>query len=297
MNLLHSITRLLTDPPPKLAFELSEAGISMARLEPRVELEFQELKPGVISVSPLRDNIQMPDELAATVRGMAPATSKNKRWDVALVLPDNCARTSVLDFDQFPSDAKEQQSLVRFRLKKSVPFDVDSAMVSYYAQPRAGKRLDVVAVIVPLEVVARYEAPFRAAGMNPGTVTTSSMAALNLIRAGGISVVAKITGRVFTVMVLQEGLLKLVRCLELTQPDLSEVAMDLFPTFVYIEDNLGAKADRLLLCGFGARLEDARRQFEAGLEIAVEPVDSPLGAPGENNAGLLGYLQSVAAKN
>jgi Tfp pilus assembly PilM family ATPase len=49
-------------------------------------------------------------------------------------------------------------------------------------QPAEGKKFDVVVVVAPLEVISRYEAPFRAAGMNPGLVTTSSLAALNLVR-------------------------------------------------------------------------------------------------------------------
>jgi hypothetical protein len=31
--------------------------------------------------------------------------------------------------------------------------------------------------------------------------------------------------------------------------------------------------------------------------VEVEPLRSPLGAPGENNAGLLGYLRSIARNN
>jgi hypothetical protein len=33
------------------------------------------------------------------------------------------------------------------------------------------------------------------------------------------------------------------------------------------------------------------------LGVAVEPLRSPLGTPGENNAGLLGYLRSIAKNN
>ena len=33
---------------------------------------------------------------------------------------------AVLAFDQFPTDPREQASLVRFRMKKSVPFDVET---------------------------------------------------------------------------------------------------------------------------------------------------------------------------
>ncbi len=49
------------------------------------------------------------------------------------------------------------------------------------SQPGEGKKFDVVVVVAPLEVISGYEAPFRAAGMNPGLVTTSSLAALNLV--------------------------------------------------------------------------------------------------------------------
>jgi hypothetical protein len=133
--------------------------------------------------------------------------------------------------------------------------------------------------------------------MNPGLVTTSSLASLNLVEDDGITVVAKVTGRVLTVMVLRNGRLKLVRCLEVHANDVAEIAADLYPTFVYIEDNIGAKADRLLLCGFAERMEDARRQFQSELGVEVQPVRSPLSPPGENNAGLLGYLRSVARDN
>ncbi len=278
-----------------MVFEISEAGITVARLSGKTELAFRPLKPGVLSITPLKDNVILPDELSIAVREIAP--QNGKRRDVALILPDYSTRIAVLDFDSFPSDTKEQLSLIRFRIKKSVPFDVESAAISYFVQPAEGKKFDVVVVVAPLEVISRYEAPFRAAGMNPGLVTTSSLASLNLVEDGGITVVAKITGRVLSVMVLRNGRLKLVRCLEVHANDVAEIAADLYPTFVYIEDNIGAKADRLLLCGFADHMEAAREQFQVELNVEVQPVRSPLAQPGENNAGLLGYLRSVARDN
>ncbi|HLY18337.1 MAG TPA: hypothetical protein VKR61_13990 [Bryobacteraceae bacterium] len=297
MKLPGPISALLQEPPPSMAFELSEAGIAMARIGARTEIDFRPLKPGVLAISPLKDNVVMPDELSFAVRDLAPKNGKSKRRDAALILPDYCTRIAVLDFDHFPSDVKERLALIRFRLRKSVPFDVESAAMSYSVQPADGQKIDVVVVVAPLEVVSRYEAPFRAAGMNPGLVTTSSLAALNLIDDAGITVMAKVTGRALTVMVLHQGRLKLVRCLEISGPDTAEIAADLYPTFVYIEDNLGAKAERLLLCGFGQLLEAARQQFHKEMGVDVEPVRSPIAPPGENNAGLLGYLRSVGRDN
>jgi len=294
MSLLDSLRPLLQDPPPSMVFELSEAGVAVARLGSKTELDFRPLKAGVLALSPLKDNVVMPDELSRAVLEMAPRNSKNKRRDVALILPDYSVRVAVLDFDTLPSDPKEQLALIRFRVRKSVPFDVETAAMSYYPQPVKGKKFDVVVVMAPLEVISPYEAPFRAAGLNPGLVTTSALVALNLVEAGGgITVVAKVTGGVLTVMVLEHGRLKLVRCLEVHANDIAEIGADLYPTFVYVEDNFGAKAERLLLCGFGERMETARSQFHGDLGVEVEPVHSPLMTPGENEAGLLGYLKSV----
>lgn len=295
--MLDRLKSLLQDPPPAVAFEISEAGIAAARIGSRPEMGFRPLKPGTLAVSPLKENVIDPDELAAGVRELVGAQAPRKRRDAALILPDFCTRIAVLDFDEFPADPKEQISLVRFRVKRSVPFDVESAAVDYWPQNTTGKKYDVLVVMTPLEIVSRYEAPFRAAGLNPGFVTASVLAALELAADGGVYVLAKISGHVLTVVVRANGLVKLVRCLEVPSADWEDVASVLLPTFVFAEDNLGTKVDRLILCGFGADTDAAQRRFQAELEIAVEPLRSPLGMPGQNNAGLLGYLRSVAKSN
>ncbi|HWC98916.1 MAG TPA: hypothetical protein VG456_19285 [Candidatus Sulfopaludibacter sp.] len=294
---LDNLKAILQDPPPAMAFEITEAGIASARIGAHAELDFLPLKPGTLTVSPLKENVVDAEEFSRAVRSLAASQAARKRKDVALILPDFSARIAVLDFDHFPSDPKEQASLIRFRLKRSVPFDVESAVLSYAPQTVGNKKIDVVVVLVPLEIVSRYEAPFRAAGMNPGMVTTSSIAALELAPEAGISIIAKMTGHVLTVLVREKSALRLVRCLELPSADLSDIGAVLMPTFVYVEDNLGGRAEKLLLCGFGSQADEAQRRFQEELEVDVEPMRSPLATPGENNAGLLGYLRSIARNN
>ena len=294
---LDKFKAILQDPPPGMVFEISEAGIATARIGARAELEFYPLKTGTVAVSPLKENIMDPDEFLLAIRAATGSAGARRKKDVALILPDYCARSAVLDFDSFPSDAREQAALVRFRLKRSVPFDVESAALSYFPQGGGHQRVDVVVVVAPLEIVSPYEAPFRSAGMNPGLVTISSMAALELVPDTGLNVLAKISGNVLTVLVRDKGTLKLARCLELPSTELDDVAAVLLPTLVYVEDNLGGRAERLILCGFGGRTDEAQRRFQEELGVEVEPMRSPLGTPGENNAGLLGYLRSIAKNN
>jgi len=292
---LDKFKSLLEDPPPATAFEISQDGIAAARIASKTELEFQPFKPGVVTVSPLQENVVDPAGFLEAVKALGAAQMKRK--DAALILPDYCARLAVLDFDNFPTDPKEQAALVRFRLKRSVPFDVESAALSFCAQPAIEKHVDVVVATMPLEILSPYEAPFRAVGLNPGLVTVSSLAALDLAPDTGLNVMAKLSRNVLSLLVREKGRVKLARCLELASPGLDDISSVLLPTFVYVEDNLGGRAERLLLCGFGARTDEAQRRFQEELGVEVEPVRSPLGTPAETNAGLLGYLRSIARNN
>src|SRR5215510_8370889 len=130
--MLEKLKSILQEPPPAMAFEISEAGIAAARIGARAELDFQPLRPGSVSVSPVRENVVDSDEFLGAVRSLAGTQAARKRKDVALILPDYSTRISVLDFDQFPKEPQEQAALIRFRLKRSVPFDVESAAMSYY---------------------------------------------------------------------------------------------------------------------------------------------------------------------
>ena len=292
MSLLDSLPPLLKDPPPAYVFEVSEAGIAFAASNRGTEVHFHEFEPGIVSVSPARDNVQNPEIFAAHVSALVPANGNKKRRSAALILPDHSTRVQVLDFDSFPSTADEQRALVRFRVKKSVPFDVDSAAVSYHVQPAVEKgKIEVVAAVASLEIVARYEAAFRAAGFQPGLVTTSSLAALNLVSSPGLTVVAKLSGKILSVLVLDGSRLKLVRTVELDVVTSDNVLAILHPTLAYVEDQLSAKSDRLLLCGFGSLTHVWAGEWQTELGVPVEGLQSKAGAPGPYNAGLLGYLE------
>jgi type IV pilus assembly protein PilM len=293
MQLPRRILRLLDDPPPRFVFELSEAGIAIARGRP-TRVEFLPLEPDVIAVSPVKDNVLRPEALAAQVRAIAARPDKKRRRAV-VILPDFAVRVSVLDFDAFPSEPAQQLSLVKFRIRKSLPFDLDSAGLSFYPQPNGthGKKRDVVVAVAPLEILARYEAPFRAAGFHPGLVTTSTLAALPLMRLAGLAILAKLSGRALTLAVAHHGELKLLRTIELTSGDAAEIASHLYPTFAYVEDHLEARPEKVLICGLGGLAEQLRYEIEDQAGLPVEPLRSRFGTPRPHDAGLFGYLESA----
>lgn len=282
MSFLKQITQLVQDPPPSHLFELSEAGIAFAQ---GTQTGFQPFEPGTLTVSPVEDNLLRADAVLSMVERLAPAAGSKRRRPAAVILPDYAARVSILDFDSFPSGPEEQLSLVRFRVKKTIPFDIDSAAVSYFVQPSANKKkIEVLAVTVAMEVMARYEALFRSAGYHPGVVTTSALAALNLYRGHGNAVVVKLSGRALTVAVISDATVKLFRCVTLDEATEEEILGVLHPTFAYVEDELNAPVGKLILCGLPP-------ETVASFRCEVEPLRSRFGAPGPFNAGLLGYLE------
>lgn len=292
-NLAQQLRRLLADPPPAYAFEISESGIAWAATDDGPPRSGFERFPGpAVEVSPLKDNILDADLFSETIEHIALAAPA-KRRTAALILPDYCGRVMVLDFDTLPSKAEEREALVKFRMKKSVPYDIDTAAVSFAVQHQDGKRHEIVAAVVSLEIVARYESVFHSRGFHTGLVTTSSIAALNLIRTAGVTVAARLNGRMLTVSVVEDGRIKLVRCVEL--PDISRTEMEgvLIPTLAYIEDELKARPQTLLVCGFGTQDGEVSWLSEFGLR--VEPLRSRLGTPNQSNAGLLGYLERAEA--
>ena len=288
MSILNSIKSWIQEPPPAYVFEISEAGLAWAATVPFATGFAPFHRPAVV-VTPLKDNVVDEVLLRQSVEGVLNPALKRKTC--ALVLPDFCGRVMVLDFDTFPSKLEEQQALVKFRVKRSVPYDIDSAAVSFAVQSTEGKHQEVVAAVVSLEIIARYEAPFRAAGLHPGVVTTSSVATLDLLREPGVTMAARLSGRQLTLSVIEAGRLKLVRCVELPRVDREEVEGVVVPTLAYIEDELKKKPDHLVVCGFGSMTESWNWSSEFGL--TAEPLRSRLGAPGEQNAGLYGFLERL----
>jgi type IV pilus assembly protein PilM len=295
MNAWRQLRRIWLDPPPAYAFEISQAGIAWSRqMKKERTLGFEALAPDVLEITPLKDNVIRQEMLFEAVRAISQGNGKKGKRPAALILPDYCTRIAVLDFDDLPKDKKEQEALVRFRMKKSIPFDVDSATVSYHVQPgRGSRKYEVVTAVAALEIIARYEAAFRGAGFEPGYVTTSTLATMNLRDKEGIRVLAKLSGRVMTAVVVDGKQLRLLRCMELPVVSPEEVFRVLFPTFAYVEDELGAKPDRLIICGFGDLTGEIAEQCAADLDVPVDLLQSKLGQPDDTNAGLFGFLEAT----
>jgi type IV pilus assembly protein PilM len=136
--------------------------------------------------------------------------------DVTLVVPDAAARVLLLDFDELPAKASEALPVVRFRLKKLLPFDSDDAAVSYQVMSSSRGMVQVMAVAMPREVLAEYESVVREAGFEPGAVLPSTLAALAGLGDGERpTLVVNASREGVTTAIVKGGLLLLHRTVDL----------------------------------------------------------------------------------
>src|SRR5204863_9700820 len=131
----------------------------------------------------------------------------------AVLLPDLSARVSMLSFDQLPVKSEEQLALVKFRLKKTVPFDVDDAVIAWNVRGR-----EVLVAVTPRVIVRQYEAIFERLGYLPGQVTVSTLAGLGLVAeasdASSGSMLLRKSGNALTIALSSRQGLRMLRAAE-----------------------------------------------------------------------------------
>src|SRR5690349_21136123 len=119
---------------PKLACEIAADRIIAARAaDSRQVLELcstSELGPGCIVPDLTESNLRQRSHVVSALREALGAVGGRSR-DITAVVPDAAVRVALLDFETLPDNREEAEGVVRFRLRKSLPFDVDKAKVSY----------------------------------------------------------------------------------------------------------------------------------------------------------------------
>ena len=166
-------------PHPPLAIEISQDRVAGARFTRKGTLEkfaVEEVPKGAIVPSAIETNLVNPAALNEAVRRISSQLEVTDE-DAALMLPDPVIRVFVQHFDDFPRGHQEAIPMLRWKLKKSVPFEADETLLSYMRQAPPEEGVDVVTAIARLRIVKEYEAVLENAGLRPGVVLSSTLAA------------------------------------------------------------------------------------------------------------------------
>jgi type IV pilus assembly protein PilM len=211
------------------------------------------LSAGAVAPGLASGNVVRSDELRLAISDVLAAVGGRTR-DLIAVVPDAAVRVMLLDFDTLPENQQEASSIVRFRLRKSLPFDIDQAALSYQAR-RSNGAVRVVAAVAPRAVIQEYESAFHDAGYAPGVVLPSMLATLGIVSSEKPTMVVKIDGVTITVAIVDGDELRLFRTLENpagTRVTGAQIAAEIYPSVVFFEDTFGARIEGILVGGTSA---------------------------------------------
>lgn len=248
---------------PPAAVELMPEGVLAAALPRKGEAAVYAFRPfpaGSLVPSIEEPNLRAASAVTEAITAALDDVSPRTRA-VTLVLPDTTVRVFVLDFDALPAKAADVVPVLRFRLRKMVPFDVEKAGVSYQVLSESKSECRVLIAVLPGAILEEYENAVRAAGYEPGAVLPSSLAALATLDTDEPVLAACLGGFSLTTSITHGQDLLLYRTLDLpddTKQRLAEVQKDIAVAAAYFEDKLAVRPRRLYYGGVGGAQEFAR---------------------------------------
>ncbi len=266
-------------PHPNFVVEIASDRVAAARWgKRRGHLEAAAVEPlplGAVMPSTVETNVAQPDAVRSALRRVftrVPAGS----GPIALLVPDLVVRVFILPFDNLPRRADEALPLLRWRLKKSVPFDVEETVVSWDRQDGQGHSLEVVTAVARRQVLREYEQIVESLGAHTGIVLGSTLATLPLLEDRGATLLVRLSGRMMTTVVTNGPSLCVYRSGEMPADarTLQPQAMleEVFPSVAYYQDTWGSSIDRARVSGFG----DKQAVFAAALAEELKMNAGPI---------------------
>ena len=275
-NLVRRVARWLDSTPhPSLAIEIAHDRVAAARWGHTGGLDgyaVEVLPARAVVPSAVETNVVNPAALKAAVTGVC-SRLRAKDETAALILPDPVIRVFVQHFEEFPRSEAEAVPMLRWKLKKSVPFEVEETLISYMRQAPRENGVDVVTGLARLRIIREYEAFIEAGGLHAGVVLSSSLAAISLLEEHRPVLLARVSGVALTTAIVREAVLCGYRCtelpargFELTPQMLLE---EIFPVAAYYQDTWHEGIKSVRVAGLGARLPEFVPPLEQEFQCEV----------------------------
>jgi type IV pilus assembly protein PilM len=262
---------------PKVACEIRAEGViaaSSGRKHGEIAMAWAPLPPAALAPGLKVPNLADAHAVKAALESALESLSASK--EITLVVPDAAARVLLLDFDTLPARRQEALPVVRFRLRKMVPFDVETAAVSYQVMAEKDGQLNVLVTVMPADVLAEYESAVREAGYEPGAVLPSTLAAAAAMEGDTATLVINQSGASVTTAVTQGPEMLLHRAVELpaeVQAREEEMAQAVITALAWYEDTLKRLPSTMFYAGPGGAGSAMESRWAALVQPAPRLVD------------------------
>lgn len=283
---------LLAPPAPRVAFEVRGTTLGAVKLSASGrELEsavFVDIPSGILDATSLETPVANPDAFSAEVERLCEQTRISRDSRIAVVLPDAVARLALVPRESMRGTASERKDVVRFRLRKLLPYDSHGACIAIDQQETG----EALAVAVSQAALGAFEQPFREIGLDPGLVEVSGLAIVRgLVPERGDWLIVNWEPEYLSLLVVRDGVVLLTRNLSgLGIAGEQDVAREVANTTLYHRERLGGRplAGAFLRASEG-RVQDGARALEPslGLEPTIVAPQLP-GAPQQLPAELAG---------
>ena len=268
-------------PHPSVVIEIAPTHVAAARwgrdLAHLSAFAAASLPDGAVAPSATQANISDREAVCSAIRSVISRVPKQGP-DVALLLPDPVIRVFILPFDTFPRRTDEALPLLRWRLKKSLPFAAEEALLSWVRQSSRDAKIEIVAAVARQKIVREYESLLEEDGLLACVVQSSTLATLPSLNQSRATLLARLSGRNLTTVIVRGETMCVYRSTELgmNSEGLKPQAIfdEVFPAVAFYQDTWGGKVEQLLLAGFGLGEEELREALTRELGCPVEPLGS-----------------------
>jgi type IV pilus assembly protein PilM len=295
----------LASPPPDAAVEIGPESVSVAVVgthgsAPVVEgYAVEPLAPGAVVPSLTSQNLADRRAVVGALRDALERLGGRPRR-VALVVPDVVARVALVRFDKVPARREDLTQLIRWQVRKSAPFPVDDACLSYQPGSRPGAEGEFLVVLARRSIVREYESVCEELGMQAGIVDLATSSVINLCLSRGPA----LDGDWLVVHMRPEYTsLAIVRGADViffrSRPEGDEESLThvVHQTTMYYQDRLAGEGFvRVLLGGAGrtpSAIDIAKLNLEERLRLPVESIDPARVAPLKDQTNPAPELKAV----
>jgi len=199
--------------------------------------------------------------------------------EMSVVIPDDSSRIALVAAENLAGKAEEREAFLRWKLKKTVPFDVDTAQLAYQVLgPREGpegKGVDVIVALSPRSVVQEYEELLERLDIHAGYVLPSTVAAMNMGPQGSAGsraedvLFVKVAPDSIATIVFQNRRPRFYR--RVGEMPLYDAV---YPTMMYYQDKLGGTTlSSATVCGYDNDLFSEMEELEDRLKVPVRGME------------------------
>ena len=247
-----------------VGMDISPLGVNLAalggsrkapRLLARGSAPFPE---GTLRIVHREPNVLDPAVFVGTVREAYNRLLVKTR-QVSVSLPDAAGHVMLLDLETRFRSHEEGRDIIRWKLKKSLPYDVSDIHLDYQVlREKENGELSVLVAIVSRQVLTQYEDLILEAGLQPNRIdfTTFNLCRpfVRRLEMSETSLCVAYHEGVLSILVFSEGVLEFFRTKELggAEPDMNRVFMEVNSSLLIFRDkNPGLEVKEAFFLGDG----------------------------------------------